>query len=150
MARTKRCISCVVCIPFRVPVAPNLADYGTEIKFRYCKQKFAFCLLQRLFMSADSAKTHGSPNSEQSVQPSERSNEASRVEPRPVLEEEDWSEGRGRDCVICQNAAVNRVLLPCRHACVCDSCMSHFQHCPICRAYVLESFTLAQGPVVAH
>lgn len=101
-------------------------------------------------MSADSAKTHGSPDSEQSVQPSERSNEASRVEPRPVLEEEDWSEGRGRDCVICQNAAVNRVLLPCRHACVCDSCVSHFQHCPICRAYVLESFTLTQEPVVAH
>ncbi|KAF3849471.1 hypothetical protein F7725_019190 [Dissostichus mawsoni] len=60
-------------------------------------------------------------------------------------EEEDWSEGGGRGCVVCQNAAVNKVLLPCRHACVCDSCVSRFQHCPICRAFVLEAFTLTGG-----
>lgn len=111
----------------------------------------SFCLLQPLFMSADSGGASGRPDSEQSNPPIEPINEASRVEQSSVLEEdededEDWSEGRGRDCVVCQNAAVNRVLLPCRHACVCDSCVSHFQHCPICRAFVLESFTLTQGP----
>ena len=118
-------------------------------------------------MSADSVGASGPPDTEQSTQHSEPNNRASRVEQNPVLEkeegeeeekkkeereeeeeaeeeEEDWSEGRGRDCVVCQNAAVNRVLLPCRHACVCDSCVSHFQHCPICRAFVLESFTLTQ------
>ncbi|XP_036942320.1 cell growth regulator with RING finger domain protein 1 [Acanthopagrus latus] len=123
--------------------------------------------LKPLFMSADSVGASGPPDTEQSTQHSEPNNRASRVEQNPVLEkeegeeeekkkeereeeeeaeeeEEDWSEGRGRDCVVCQNAAVNRVLLPCRHACVCDSCVSHFQHCPICRAFVLESFTLTQ------
>ncbi|KAG7248447.1 hypothetical protein CRUP_020601 [Coryphaenoides rupestris] len=60
-------------------------------------------------------------------------------------EEEEWRrEGTGRDCVVCQNGAINRVLLPCRHACVCDACVSRFQHCPICRAFVMESFALTQ------
>ncbi|XP_070782319.1 cell growth regulator with RING finger domain protein 1 [Enoplosus armatus] len=119
--------------------------------------------LKPLFMSADSGGASGPPDSEQSTQHSERNDKAARVQQSPVLEEEeeeeeeekeekeekeeeDWSEGSGRDCVVCQNAAVNRVLLPCRHACVCDSCVSHFQHCPICRAFVLESFTLTRGP----
>lgn len=101
--------------------------------------------LKSLFMSAGSRGSR-SPDSEQGTPPSEPTEEASRVAPGPVPEEEDWSEGTGRDCVVCQNAAVNRVLLPCRHACVCDSCVSHFQHCPICRAFVVESFALTQGP----
>ncbi|KAG7999797.1 Cell growth regulator with RING finger domain protein 1 [Nibea albiflora] len=119
--------------------------------------------LKPLFMSAGSGGVSGPSDSEQSTHPSDPSEETNRVEPSPVLEEgegereeneegereeneegEDWSEGRGRDCVVCQNAEVNRVLLPCRHACVCDSCVSRFQHCPICRAFVLESFTLTQ------
>ncbi|XP_075940915.1 cell growth regulator with RING finger domain protein 1 isoform X1 [Anarhichas minor] len=97
--------------------------------------------LKPLFMSADSGGVSEPPDSEQKSQPSEP-NEACRVEPSPVAEEA-W---RSRDCVVCQNAAVNKVLLPCRHACVCDSCVSHFQHCPMCRAFVQESFTLTQGP----
>ncbi|XP_078130592.1 cell growth regulator with RING finger domain protein 1 [Sander vitreus] len=104
--------------------------------------------LKPLFMSAASRGASEPFDSEQNTQPSEPNDEASRVEQSPVLEEEenDWSEGKGRDCVVCQNAAVNKVLLPCRHACVCDSCVSHFHHCPICRAFVQESFTLTQGP----
>ncbi|XP_029281164.1 cell growth regulator with RING finger domain protein 1 [Cottoperca gobio] len=114
--------------------------------------------LKPLFMSADSMGVSEPPDSEHSTPPSEANDGASRVEQSPVLEEEeeeeveeeqveeDWWESRGRDCVVCQNAAVNNVLLPCRHACVCDSCVSHFQHCPICRAFVQESFTLTRGP----
>lgn len=116
-------------------------------------------------MSADNGGVSGPPDSEQSTQLSEPIDEAYKVEQSLVLlkekeekkeqvedkrkveeEKEDWSEGGGRDCVVCQNAAVTRVLLPCRHTCVCDSCVSHFQHCPICRAFILESFTLALGP----
>ncbi|XP_060907367.1 cell growth regulator with RING finger domain protein 1 isoform X2 [Labrus mixtus] len=105
--------------------------------------------LKPLFMSADSGGA--SSISEQSSTQSEP-REASRPEQSPVLEEEQeqqledelWSVGGGRDCVVCQNAAVNRVLLPCRHACVCDGCVSRFQHCPICRAFILESFSLCQ------
>ncbi|XP_058469512.1 cell growth regulator with RING finger domain protein 1 [Solea solea] len=103
--------------------------------------------LKPLFMSADSTALSGPPDSELGTTPDKPSEEALRAEPSPAPEgeDEDWSEGTGRDCVVCQNAAVNRVLLPCRHACVCDGCMSHFQHCPICRAFILESFTLTQG-----
>ncbi|KAM9703858.1 cell growth regulator with RING finger domain protein 1 [Menidia menidia] len=88
--------------------------------------------LKPLFMSADSGATSNQSASEQSGQHSEPSGG----------QDGEWSEGTVRDCVICQNAAVNRVLLPCRHACVCDRCVSRFQHCPICRAFVLESFVL--------
>ncbi|XP_034756082.1 cell growth regulator with RING finger domain protein 1 isoform X2 [Etheostoma cragini] len=101
--------------------------------------------LKPLFMSAVSRGASEPFHSEPNTQPREPDDEASRGEQTPVLEE-DWSEGKGRDCVVCQNAAVNKVLLPCRHACVCDSCVSHFQHCPICRAFIHESFTLTQGP----
>ncbi|XP_029965838.1 cell growth regulator with RING finger domain protein 1 [Salarias fasciatus] len=54
------------------------------------------------------------------------------------------------DCVVCRGAPVNRVLLPCRHACVCDGCMLHFQHCPVCRAFVLESFALTRPGAAAR
>ncbi|KAM4529992.1 cell growth regulator with RING finger domain protein 1 isoform 3-T3 [Fundulus diaphanus] len=90
--------------------------------------------LKPLFMSAEIS---GPPYSEKSSQPAE-----AQMEGNLVRDESDWSEEMGRNCVICQNAAVNRVLLPCRHACVCDNCLLHFQHCPICRAFVLESFSL--------
>lgn len=60
------------------------------------------------------------------------------------------SQRRERDCVVCQNAKVNRVLLPCRHTCVCDSCVMHFQHCPICRAFIMESFALTHTQVPVH
>ncbi|KAM6915333.1 cell growth regulator with RING finger domain protein 1 [Xenentodon cancila] len=90
--------------------------------------------LKPLFMSADPGAPP--PDPEQSSDP-----------PRdPPSEEASWSEGSARDCVICQNGAVNRVLLPCRHACVCDRCVTHFQHCPICRAFVVESFVLQSLP----
>nr|XP_040016131.1 cell growth regulator with RING finger domain protein 1 [Gasterosteus aculeatus aculeatus] len=95
--------------------------------------------LKPLFMSADSGGVSETPDSEQSTQ-------RSRGQLGPAAEEGRRGAGLGRDCVVCQNAAVNKVLLPCRHACVCDSCVSHFQHCPMCRAFIQESFTLVQGP----
>lgn len=98
-------------------------------------------------MSADSGGGSGPPDSEQNTPLTEPTEEASgSVLLEEGEEEEDWLEGTSRDCVVCQNAAVNKVLLPCRHACVCDSCVSHFQHCPICRAFVIESFALTWGP----
>ncbi|XP_075049749.1 cell growth regulator with RING finger domain protein 1 [Mixophyes fleayi] len=58
------------------------------------------------------------------------------------LSEEDLQEDSGKDCVVCQNDTVNWVLLPCRHVCLCDGCLTRFQHCPICRQFVQESFPL--------
>ncbi|KAJ8009325.1 hypothetical protein DPEC_G00087720 [Dallia pectoralis] len=106
--------------------------------------------LKPLFMSAESrglwGVTNSTPSTEVPAEPQE-SGTGMEEEEIPGTQDEDgeWSEeGKGRDCVVCQNAPVNRVLLPCRHACVCDGCVDRFQHCPICRAFVLESFTLSQ------
>lgn len=113
-----------------------------------------FCYVffpQPLFMSAEGGGLPGVIDPAPSAEaPEPQDSEPSKVAeqgPGMVEEaEEDWSEGKGKDCVVCQNAAVNRVLLPCRHACVCDGCVSRFQHCPICRAFVSESFALSQPP----
>ncbi|XP_026998183.2 cell growth regulator with RING finger domain protein 1 [Tachysurus fulvidraco] len=93
--------------------------------------------LKPLFMSTDG--TSPAPTEEE-AKPQEKEPKAEEAESD---EDGEWSGAVGRDCVVCQNAAVNRVLLPCRHACVCDECVWRFQHCPMCRAFVCESFTLS-------
>ncbi|XP_068229025.1 cell growth regulator with RING finger domain protein 1-like [Palaemon carinicauda] len=46
-------------------------------------------------------------------------------------------------CVVCQTNRITRALLPCRHVCVCRSCCSRLETCPMCRtrfeAYFLVS-----------
>lgn len=58
------------------------------------------------------------------------------------ISEEEMEESSGKDCIVCQNDSVNWVLLPCRHVCLCDGCLTRFQHCPICRQFVQETFPL--------
>ncbi|XP_023134322.2 cell growth regulator with RING finger domain protein 1 isoform X1 [Amphiprion ocellaris] len=129
-----------------IHVPDDKYDLSARVLFQYLlTSQGNMYELKPLFMSADSGGMSGPPEPQQNTQPSEPNKEASSVEHSPVLEE-NWAEGMGRDCVVCQNAEVNRVLLPCRHACVCNNCLSHFQHCPICRAFILESFTLTQIP----
>lgn len=116
--------------------------------------------LKPLFMSADSRGESRPADSDQNTPPTKASTEEGPQVQGPALEseedqdqdqeEQDWSERRRRDCVVCQNAAVNRVLLPCRHACVCDGCVGHFQHCPMCRAFIIESFALSEGGAAQH
>jgi len=43
--------------------------------------------------------------------------------------------GRGDDeCVVCLEASKEVLLLPCRHMCVCSTCLTHIDKCPVCRA----------------
>ncbi|CAH1791575.1 unnamed protein product [Owenia fusiformis] len=51
------------------------------------------------------------------------------------------------DCVVCQNAGINKVILPCRHACVCDTCFSRIDRCPMCRNYIESFFTMEKENV---
>ncbi|TRY86318.1 hypothetical protein DNTS_016127, partial [Danionella cerebrum] len=98
--------------------------------------------LKPLFMSADTCSTTGTTEPSSSTQEPEPQSQSQGTKREESDSEEEWPDTQGRDCVVCQNAPINRVLLPCRHACVCDGCVWRFQHCPICRAFVLESFTL--------
>ncbi|XP_052390936.1 cell growth regulator with RING finger domain protein 1-like isoform X1 [Carassius gibelio] len=102
--------------------------------------------LKPLFMSADNCNLSGTTEPSTSTQGAEPQPERPGEKWEESDAEGEWPDAQGRDCVVCQNAPINRVLLPCRHACVCDGCVCHFQHCPICRAFVLESFALANRP----
>ncbi|XP_028858126.1 cell growth regulator with RING finger domain protein 1 [Denticeps clupeoides] len=100
--------------------------------------------LQPLFMSSENESLSGPSDPQPGEEGAEPGSAGAGGEG-----DEEWTDGRGKDCVVCQNAPVNRVLLPCRHACVCDSCVARFQHCPMCRAFVVESFALLRLPPAA-
>ncbi|NWH76584.1 CGRF1 protein, partial [Piaya cayana] len=94
--------------------------------------------LKQLFMSASS--TVPSPSD---TLPAGRSADRSLLEKAGLAEDEpETPEETSKDCVVCQNGAVNWVLLPCRHTCLCDGCIKYFQQCPMCRQFVQESFPL--------
>ncbi|MEJ1280175.1 cell growth regulator with ring finger domain 1 [Cricetulus griseus] len=94
--------------------------------------------LKQLFMSANSSP---SPSSKPS--PADRNAEQSLLEKAGLAGSEvEPVEESSKDCVVCQNGGVNWVLLPCRHACLCDSCVCYFKQCPMCRQFVQESFAL--------
>ncbi|XP_069064644.1 cell growth regulator with RING finger domain protein 1 isoform X1 [Pleurodeles waltl] len=95
--------------------------------------------LQQLFMSADA-----NPTLPSSTSVSKESNMDSDVGGNLERTENgsETSEEAGKDCVVCQNGRVNWVLLPCRHACLCNGCIQYFQQCPMCRQFVQESFSL--------
>ena len=40
------------------------------------------------------------------------------------------------ECVLCMDASVTRVFIPCGHACACRSCSKRCRRCPICRMVV--------------
>lgn len=43
-------------------------------------------------------------------------------------------------CVVCTEKPVSRVVLPCKHACMCNSCFQLMFICPMCRADVQSFF----------
>lgn len=45
-------------------------------------------------------------------------------------------------CVVCQTAPVTCAILPCRHACVCDTCFSKLDICPMCRSHIVSFFNM--------
>ncbi|XP_057316955.1 cell growth regulator with RING finger domain protein 1-like [Hydractinia symbiolongicarpus] len=45
-------------------------------------------------------------------------------------------------CIICHHYPVTRVLLPCRHSCVCKICFKKLESCPVCRQFVQSYFII--------
>ncbi|KAM9294382.1 cell growth regulator with RING finger domain protein 1 [Gastrophryne carolinensis] len=99
--------------------------------------------LKQLYMSTSEATSNSTET--QMTPDSSRDKELLQKLSLPDEEEEQQLDDRSKDCVVCQNDTVNWVLLPCRHVCVCDGCLSRFQHCPICRQFVQETFPLRNG-----
>ncbi|XP_067847692.1 cell growth regulator with RING finger domain protein 1 [Heptranchias perlo] len=98
--------------------------------------------LKRLFVSVDDSSLPVE-------QPSETDGLDKKLLEKFGTTEEDLDSRKesSKDCVVCQNAAVNWVLLPCRHACLCDCCVNYFKQCPMCREFVRESFALISSGV---
>ncbi|XP_047592814.1 cell growth regulator with RING finger domain protein 1 isoform X2 [Lutra lutra] len=130
----------------QLPRDTKIEDFGTVPRSRY--PLVALLTLAdeedreiydiQLFMSANNNSTPSSNSS-----PEEKSRERSLLEKAGLSESEaEPPEENSKDCVVCQNGTVNWVLLPCRHACLCDGCVRYFQQCPMCRQFVQESFTL--------
>ncbi|XP_056337097.1 cell growth regulator with RING finger domain protein 1 isoform X2 [Danio aesculapii] len=120
---------------------------STRILFQYLLTAHGTLYdLKPLFMSADNSNSSGTSEPYAGTQGAEPQPERAGEKGEESDSEGEWPDIQGRDCVVCQNASINRVLLPCRHACVCDGCVCRFQHCPICRAFVFESFALANRP----
>ena len=46
------------------------------------------------------------------------------------------------DCTVCQNAPISRVILPCRHACICTGCFPLVTRCPMCRGVIHSFFSM--------
>ncbi|ELU00498.1 hypothetical protein CAPTEDRAFT_219208 [Capitella teleta] len=45
-------------------------------------------------------------------------------------------------CVVCISTAVQRVIMPCRHACVCSECFGRLPRCPMCQGHITSFFPL--------
>ena len=53
-----------------------------------------------------------------------------------------------QECIVCQHKPLNYVLLPCRHACVCQMCFRRLDRCPMCRSHIESYFTLREEEIV--
>ncbi|XP_067319203.1 cell growth regulator with RING finger domain protein 1 isoform X2 [Anolis sagrei] len=96
--------------------------------------------LKQLFMSANSNAAAPLSNPPSGLEAEDRV----LLEKVGLVEDEsETPEENSKDCIVCQNRAVNWVLLPCRHTCLCNECVRHFQQCPMCRQFVRESFPLS-------
>ncbi|KAK3748741.1 hypothetical protein QZH41_015687 [Actinostola sp. cb2023] len=65
-------------------------------------------------------------------------------------ESTDSSSQLSSTCVVCHSMPVSRVLLPCRHACICGSCFSKLElKCPMCRQWIRSYFQTQEEPELA-
>ena len=57
-----------------------------------------------------------------------------------TVQRSETSEASDNVCVVCQDNDAVIVLLPCRHACLCDSCLAQMTACPVCRTNIDSYF----------
>ena len=66
------------------------------------------------------------------------SGEAHRLQ--PVFASSEDEEDRSPVCVVCATNRATHVVLPCRHACLCEECFPRLRDCPVCRAPIRTYF----------
>ncbi|CAF1318608.1 unnamed protein product [Rotaria sordida] len=49
-------------------------------------------------------------------------------------------------CAVCLTERVNHVLLPCKHACICQNCFSLIDKCPICQRFICNIIFYQEYP----
>ncbi|CAL8111001.1 unnamed protein product [Orchesella dallaii] len=49
-------------------------------------------------------------------------------------------------CSVCQVSPVSRVIIPCRHVCLCTQCFQKLEICPICRGTIMYYFKTRHEP----
>ncbi|KAI5740080.1 hypothetical protein M8J76_000328 [Diaphorina citri] len=62
----------------------------------------------------------------------EDSTETARLEASAMIEQQL--------CVVCQTSPLSRALLPCRHTCICATCFTKLNQCPMCRSQIKSYF----------
>ncbi|KAK7794923.1 hypothetical protein R5R35_005895 [Gryllus longicercus] len=67
---------------------------------------------------------------------------ASLVCPQEEEERSVWTTAGEQLCVVCQYFPLSRALLPCRHTCICASCFSKLDRCPMCRSPIRSYFCI--------
>ncbi|ESO11162.1 hypothetical protein HELRODRAFT_91669 [Helobdella robusta] len=88
------------------------------------------------------------PSSSSSPLPSSSSQPVASSSTPTALAKNNSAENRSKNtdqsfcCCVCLTNKIGRVLLPCRHACVCAPCCDRLLYCPICRNVISRTFDL--------
>lgn len=54
----------------------------------------------------------------------------------------DAADADANECSVCWTNPAATILLPCRHMCMCTTCLAHVQKCPVCRTPIKAHLTL--------
>ncbi|XP_030855376.1 cell growth regulator with RING finger domain protein 1 isoform X3 [Strongylocentrotus purpuratus] len=107
------------------------------------------CDVQKMYMAADETSLSEETGSLPEVQTpgdDDNSRPCNEHQVPPASHGGDCPSDGGLDfsrrCIVCQNAPITRVIIPCRHACVCEMCLGVLNACPMCRGVISSHFRL--------
>ncbi|CAK66946.1 unnamed protein product (macronuclear) [Paramecium tetraurelia] len=56
--------------------------------------------------------------------------------------QQEFIDSKYRECVVCVSHLADSILMPCKHVCVCNSCLQGLTFCPICRRDIKDRFKI--------
>lgn len=69
--------------------------------------------------------------------PEKEGTQGASISSSPAVKSDDGARGED-ECVVCLENTKEVLLLPCRHMCVCTTCLAHIDKCPVCRSQFEE------------